>query len=493
MEVAFRETVSEAKARGQTVFLSSHILSEVEALCDRVGILRDGEARRRGHARASCATSARRRSRSPSTARTPKLAELPGVRVSSAGPNALRFEVSGSVAPLIAALAEHRCRAEQPRALARGDLPAPLRRAPTAMSSALDAIARRALADSRVRTTCLRLPVRARRLRQRGRLPPRLSDARRAASRSPTASPATTRVRLFYGEPYDLLIGRRLHRLARRRAARRSSPRVLGLLAAVRALRAEEDAGRAGARARRRRRAPRQPYLAVLAAIAAGMAIAVARRVRGPGRGGPPAGRLGVSALAIVVRRAGVRRRGRAREPARADAPGRARARQRRASAYRSSLRVRRRHLVGASAGCAGRRRWAGPRNCGPFTGARPAGPAAAARGGALLLAVAGAIALAPRHRHRPAPGSRQCRRRDCAAALLADRAGAAQRARQPRRVAARQRRCFAFIVGVVSTSISSAGISGGLQRELAQARGGVDRPRPPATSASCSCSSCSP
>jgi len=42
MEVAFRETVNEAKERGQAVFLSSHILSEVEALCDRVGILREG-------------------------------------------------------------------------------------------------------------------------------------------------------------------------------------------------------------------------------------------------------------------------------------------------------------------------------------------------------------------------------------------------------------------------------------------------------------------
>src|SRR5664280_117159 len=42
MEMAFRETVQEAKQRGQTIFLSSHILSEVEALCDRVGILRSG-------------------------------------------------------------------------------------------------------------------------------------------------------------------------------------------------------------------------------------------------------------------------------------------------------------------------------------------------------------------------------------------------------------------------------------------------------------------
>ena len=42
MEQAFRHCVSEARDRGQTVFLSSHMMSEVEALCDRVGILRDG-------------------------------------------------------------------------------------------------------------------------------------------------------------------------------------------------------------------------------------------------------------------------------------------------------------------------------------------------------------------------------------------------------------------------------------------------------------------
>ncbi len=42
MEQAFRHSIHEARERGQTVFLSSHILSEVEALCDRVGILREG-------------------------------------------------------------------------------------------------------------------------------------------------------------------------------------------------------------------------------------------------------------------------------------------------------------------------------------------------------------------------------------------------------------------------------------------------------------------
>ena len=42
MEVAFRDCVKEAKERGQTVFLSSHILSEVAALCDRVVIIGNG-------------------------------------------------------------------------------------------------------------------------------------------------------------------------------------------------------------------------------------------------------------------------------------------------------------------------------------------------------------------------------------------------------------------------------------------------------------------
>ena len=42
MEAAFRQTVAEERDRGRTVLLSSHILSEVEALCDRVSIIRAG-------------------------------------------------------------------------------------------------------------------------------------------------------------------------------------------------------------------------------------------------------------------------------------------------------------------------------------------------------------------------------------------------------------------------------------------------------------------
>lgn len=42
MEVVFRDEIARLRERGATVLLSSHILSEVEVLCDRVSIIRAG-------------------------------------------------------------------------------------------------------------------------------------------------------------------------------------------------------------------------------------------------------------------------------------------------------------------------------------------------------------------------------------------------------------------------------------------------------------------
>src|SRR5215831_1969746 len=42
MEAVFQDCIREVKAEGRTVLLSSHILAEVEALCDRVDIIRAG-------------------------------------------------------------------------------------------------------------------------------------------------------------------------------------------------------------------------------------------------------------------------------------------------------------------------------------------------------------------------------------------------------------------------------------------------------------------
>ena len=42
MEMEFQSCIREAKDNGKTVFLSSHILTEVENVCDRIGIIKNG-------------------------------------------------------------------------------------------------------------------------------------------------------------------------------------------------------------------------------------------------------------------------------------------------------------------------------------------------------------------------------------------------------------------------------------------------------------------
>ena len=43
MELVFHDCVAKVKAQGKTVLLSSHILSEIEKLCDRLSIIRNGK------------------------------------------------------------------------------------------------------------------------------------------------------------------------------------------------------------------------------------------------------------------------------------------------------------------------------------------------------------------------------------------------------------------------------------------------------------------
>ncbi|MGO9882831.1 MAG: ATP-binding cassette domain-containing protein [Solirubrobacteraceae bacterium] len=104
MEVAFRESVTEARDRGQSVFLSSHILSEVEALCDRVGILREGKLVDEGTLDDLRHLSAQTVEVS-FVSEPPQLAALAGVQSAATGPRSVRFEVTGEIGPLIHALA----------------------------------------------------------------------------------------------------------------------------------------------------------------------------------------------------------------------------------------------------------------------------------------------------------------------------------------------------------------------------------------------------
>ncbi len=105
MEREFRRAVREARERGQAVFLSSHQLDEVEAVCDRVGILRAGRL-------VDVATVAglRRLHRSEVEAvfpdAVPDLAGVPGVEeVVATGDGRVRFVLSGSPAPALRVLA----------------------------------------------------------------------------------------------------------------------------------------------------------------------------------------------------------------------------------------------------------------------------------------------------------------------------------------------------------------------------------------------------
>ncbi len=114
MEMAFRDCIHEARGRGQTVFLSSHLLGEVEAVCDHVGILRAGRLVDQGsleQMRHLAAQTVEVTFAGP----MPDLPSLPGVASARTGPSSVRFEVTGSLDPVISALAGHPVKSLQSR------------------------------------------------------------------------------------------------------------------------------------------------------------------------------------------------------------------------------------------------------------------------------------------------------------------------------------------------------------------------------------------
>jgi ABC-2 type transport system ATP-binding protein len=104
MEQQFRHAVAEAKQRGQTIFLSSHMLSEVEALCDRVAVLRQGRLVELG-------TLDEMRHLSSVlvdvtfASTVPYLSNVAGVRTVRVDGQTVHLEMTGPVDPLIKALA----------------------------------------------------------------------------------------------------------------------------------------------------------------------------------------------------------------------------------------------------------------------------------------------------------------------------------------------------------------------------------------------------
>ncbi len=95
MEAVFQDCIREIKAEGRTVLLSSHILAEVEALADRVTIIRSGRTQQSG-----TLTELRRMTRTSITAETTlpadALRDLEGVHGLEVHGTRVRFDVDTS-------------------------------------------------------------------------------------------------------------------------------------------------------------------------------------------------------------------------------------------------------------------------------------------------------------------------------------------------------------------------------------------------------------
>jgi ABC-2 type transport system ATP-binding protein len=109
MEEAFRDCVRAARQRGQTVLLSSHLLSEVEALCDRVAVLRRGTLIDLGTLEQLRRLSALQVQIS-FAGTPPDLRDVPGVTGLITHRGTVRLELRGPVEPLLQAIAGHQVR-----------------------------------------------------------------------------------------------------------------------------------------------------------------------------------------------------------------------------------------------------------------------------------------------------------------------------------------------------------------------------------------------
>jgi ABC-2 type transport system ATP-binding protein len=104
----FYGVIREAKAEGRTVFLSSHILSEVEKTCDRVAIIREGRLARVDRTDA-LRDLAHHQVELVFTDRVPveEFRSLPGVSDVVAEDHILRMRVAGSITPVVRAAARY--------------------------------------------------------------------------------------------------------------------------------------------------------------------------------------------------------------------------------------------------------------------------------------------------------------------------------------------------------------------------------------------------
>ena len=108
IQETFLELVREAKDRGACVFMSSHVLSEVQKVCDRVGIIKEGKLVSEKDIREMAIEAAQTfeivfAKKAPLTA----LKSVPGIKIESHKGGTVIIHMHGALAPLFAVLARH--------------------------------------------------------------------------------------------------------------------------------------------------------------------------------------------------------------------------------------------------------------------------------------------------------------------------------------------------------------------------------------------------
>ena len=108
VQQTFFEVLREAKAEGRTVFMSSHVLSEVEKACDRVAIIRDGRLTKVDRVDALRDLAHHQvEIRFAGPVPVVDFEALPGVSDVAINDHALRMRVAGGIAAVVRAAARH--------------------------------------------------------------------------------------------------------------------------------------------------------------------------------------------------------------------------------------------------------------------------------------------------------------------------------------------------------------------------------------------------
>ncbi len=108
VQKTFNEFLLEEQARGKTVFMSSHIMSDVEKVCQRVAVIRAGEL-----VTVETVEALREKAGQRVTVEfgdpvsNEELAHIPGVNLVTLTNGSYHFTMSGSMDPLIKALSHH--------------------------------------------------------------------------------------------------------------------------------------------------------------------------------------------------------------------------------------------------------------------------------------------------------------------------------------------------------------------------------------------------